>query len=387
MKKILWLASWYPNKMSPLNGDFIQRHAEAVAIFEIVHVLFVVKDEYGLVTDHLKVENTIRGNLNECIAYYKPWASGLKFLDRIISMVTYFNILRRLSLLFIKEHGKPALVHVHVAMWSGIMALWLKKKKNIPYLLTEHWTGYDENAIENVYNKGWFFKYLSKLIIKHADMMLPVSRQLGECIEHNIAPVTFKVVSNVVDTQHFNLFNHSTKEFTFIHVSSMSRQKNVEELLNSFSKLLSYRSCCKLLLAGPASILLKDKATQLGLDKCIEWTGEITNTAVATKMAGSSALVLFSRYENLPCVILEALCCGLPVIATGVGGVPEIITANNGLLVTSGDEFQLLQAMIKMIDNYQSYDRSQISQLAVSQYNYNTIGKIISDLYLPYKVP
>lgn len=381
MKKILWLASWYPNKTSPLNGDFIQRHAEAVALYEHVHVIFVVKDEYGDVTDHVRVDNSTRGNLSESIAYYKPFITGIKFFDRIISVFTYLKTFRELITSFIKNNGTPKLVHVHVAMWAGVVVLWLKKQKGIPYILTEHWTGYDKNAIENIYNKGWFFKYLSGLVLKHARLIVPVSQQLGKYIQDNIYPVKFQVVSNAVNTAYFTLSDYSGKEFKFIHVSSMGPQKNIEGLLNSFSQLLLSHTNWKLTMAGPASVDLKNKASQLGLDNYIEWTGEITYAQVAKKMMKSSAFVLFSKYENQPCVILEALCCGLPVIATNVGGIPEVITAHNGILVSSENELQLVQAIITLIKNYKAYDKIQISEMAKGKYNYETIGKIIADLY------
>ncbi|MEJ7684379.1 MAG: glycosyltransferase family 4 protein [Segetibacter sp.] len=63
------------------------------------------------------------------------------------------------------------------------------------------------------------------------------------------------------------------------------------------------------------------------------------------------------------------------VIATDVGGIPEVITAHNGILVTSENELQLLQAMIEMIENYKAYDKIQISKMAKEKYNYKTIGK------------
>ena len=137
-------------------------------------------------------------------------------------------------------------------------------------------------------------------------------------------------------------------------------------------------------MVGTAPPYLKDKAIRLGLSNFIIWTGEITHEQVAKEMTKSSALVMFSTYENQPCVILEALCCGLPVISTDVGGISEVITADNGMLVISKNESQLLLVMIDMMENYKSYDRIQISETAKEKYNYKTIGKIISALYNPY---
>ena len=342
MNKVLWLASWYPNKTSPSNGDFIQRHAEAVSVYEPVHVIFVVKDEHGIVTDCLRIENFKHGNLSESIAYYKPFISGIKYFDRIVSILTFLNILRKLVISFIKINGIPRLLHVHVAMWAGIVALWLKKKKGVPYIITEHWSGYDRNALENIYNNGWLFRHFLRSVIQNADLLLPVSNRLGKLINTNVSPVKFLQVSNVVNTLYFNTPGYYGDEFRFIHVSSMGHPKNVEGLLHSFSKLLLSHTNWKLIMVGTAPPYLKDKAIRLGLSNFIIWTGEITHEQVAKEMTKSSALVMFSTYENQPCVILEALCCGLPVISTDVGGISEVITADNGMLVISKNESQLL---------------------------------------------
>ena len=90
---------------------------------------------------------------------------------------------------------------------------------------------------------------------------------------------------------------------------------------------------------------------------------------------------LFSRFENLPCVILEALCCGLPVISTSVGGIAEVINETNGILVTCEDTDELVLAMQNLIDNRNVYDRRTIAENATLLFNYKTVGKEIVSSY------
>jgi glycosyltransferase involved in cell wall biosynthesis len=90
---------------------------------------------------------------------------------------------------------------------------------------------------------------------------------------------------------------------------------------------------------------------------------------------------MFSFYENMPCVVLEALCTGIPVIATTVGGIPEIIGKENGILINPGKERELLNAMKEMIRNYHLYDADFISRQATEQFSYEVVGKEISDIY------
>src|SRR3979409_1896047 len=69
-KKILWLASWYPNKLAPFDGDFIQRHAKAAALYNDIHLIHVVGDEKGIIKNE-KVDLLQSENLFEQIIYFR----------------------------------------------------------------------------------------------------------------------------------------------------------------------------------------------------------------------------------------------------------------------------------------------------------------------------
>ena len=93
MKNILWLTSWYPNRLAPFDGDFIQRHAQAVALLHKIEVLFVVNDLSGKITRHTKEEVYSNGNLTEiwCVDSLAP---GRLLAGSTDSIVT-FNIATR----------------------------------------------------------------------------------------------------------------------------------------------------------------------------------------------------------------------------------------------------------------------------------------------------
>jgi glycosyltransferase involved in cell wall biosynthesis len=378
--KLLWLPSWYPSKIDPLAGDFIQRHALAVASYQPLQIIFVVKDEKARSRIHL--EQSITGNLHETIAYFRPFRTGLRPLDRVISFLHYRSVSRQLVAKYIKQNGKPALVHVHVALWAGTTALWLKRKYGIPYLLTEHWTGYDKTAQDNVYTRDFVFRRSTRQVLQNASMLLAVSNQLGKLIAASFADISYQAVPNVVDTRLFKFIPAPAKSlYRFIHVSAMNFQKNPEGILRAFGQLLLYTTNVELVMAGPADPSLMLLAEQLKIQEHIRWTGAIAYSDVALEVQHASCMVMFSRYENLPCAILEALCCGLPVIATVTGGVPEIINKDNGLLVQPENERELLQAMLSMIEKNSSYDRSLIAKKATARFSYSVVGKQIEDLY------
>ena len=180
-KKILWLASWYPNILSPIEGDFLQRHARAVSLMHLITVIFIKKDEKGVITKNLKKEITITGDLTEIIIYYHPIKTGIKLIDRLLSRKKYNRIYRQTLKKNIEENGKPALVHVQVALNVIWQALWLKKKYSIPFIISDQWTGYLPEARPNLDTYHPVYKRWLKKMFKEAGCKLHLPG-IGETI-------------------------------------------------------------------------------------------------------------------------------------------------------------------------------------------------------------
>jgi glycosyltransferase involved in cell wall biosynthesis len=384
MRKILWLVSWYPNETDPFSGDFIKRQAEAVSVFQPLTIIFVGKKAKISLTDQrdLSVQNSNNEAMHEFILYdpaIENDAPGTKILSLYNYFKTHLGIIRRLK----KSKELPDLVHVHVAMKAGLVALYLKWKYKIPYVLTEHWSGYYPIAKDSLFKKTYFFQYCTKLILKKADRFLPVSEALGNQIKRHWARISFQKIPNSVNTRlFFPSANEFADRFRFIHISSLAYPKNPEGIIRAFIKLLKLGVQADLILVGPLNPSLIEFISASGLapDR-IHCTGEVSYEQVGIELRNSSALVMFSHYENMPCVILEALCSGVPVIATLVGGIPEVVHKENGILINPGDEDALTGAMTEMIREYQEYDKDKISAEAAAQFSYKTIGEQITGVY------
>ena len=102
---------------------------------------------------------------------------------------------------------------------------------------------------------------------------------------------------------------------------------------------------------------------------------------MAEAYALSDFLLLFSRFENLPCVIVEAMASGLPVLSTDVGGIAEILSPERGLLIASEDEEALLQGMRQLLDTCHTYDKEAIRAYAVRTFSPAVIGRQLAEVY------
>jgi glycosyltransferase involved in cell wall biosynthesis len=137
-----------------------------------------------------------------------------------------------------------------------------------------------------------------------------------------------------------------------------------------------------LLLIGPCEPCLKEKIeTNPLLNSHITITGNIPYAQVAEQVRTANLMVLFSRYENLPCVILESLCAGIPVIASDVGGIREVLNNTNGILVQPENETELENAIRYMLGNLHKYDPKAIAEHAKAAFSFAAIGKKFHDFY------
>ena len=372
-RRILWLVSWYPNKYDAFDGDFIQRHAKAAALYNDVHVLFVKQS-----AQQKEMEEAIKqsNGLTEQIIYL-PKQSG--FIGKLLNYRNWKLQFER-SLRQLITTNSPHLIHVHVPWKAGLMALWAKMKFNIPYVVTEHWGIYNQLVEDNIHTRPFWMRRFLRSIFGEATGFLSVSRYVGNGVNETLVQKDFVVVPNVVDTELFKPSTQKYDRFTFLHVSNMVPLKNVNGIIEAFAEFLKITGAdAQLVLVGSGDAL-SSSSKDFPTDRIV-LRGEVPYTTVAMEMQHSHVFVLNSLIENSPCVIGEAVCCGLPVIATAVGGVPELVNDQNGILVPSNNKEKLVAAMIKAWQNWQTWDHAGISIQAQKKYSPASIGRAFDNFY------
>lgn len=287
-----------------------------------------------------------------------------------------------------REGWMPDVVQLNVIQKQGLLALWLKKRYGIPYVIIEHWTGYLPQNM-SVQPHGWHTRFM-KRICREADVVMPVSNQLMQAMQVlGFQAKRWEKIDNVVDDFFFrqktaSLKDKRQKTKTLLNITCFDEpHKNVKGLLRAAKRLSEKRQDWQLVLVGTGVDYedVRSYADTLQFpERLLRWTGELTPLQVAEEFDKADLFVLSSRFENAPVVISESLAKGVPVIATKVGGIPEMVDEHCGILVSPDNDDELERAIETMLDHYTDYNPEYL-RLQGAPYSYQVVGCKLKEIY------
>ena len=379
---VVWLTSWFPNRTNPTTGDFIERHAKAVAAFvKHLTIIAVTKDD-AMPANAVEVLKSIQDNITVYRGYYGKSSWG-KLFEKIFSAKKYLSLHQQIFDEALAAYGMPDIVHVQVSMKAGIFARRLKKKYNIPYLVTEHWSGYYKDAKPSIINLGSVYISLNKKVFEEASLLTTVSDELGKSIHDHFIKKNYTVVPNVVDTTIF--YPAEKKDSTvvkLIHASGMEYEKNPEAIIRALSIWKLQGGNFVMHLYGTVHMHLQQLVDELGLGKDVFFHGEVPQPELAKAMQDSDALILYSRYETFGCVLIEANACGIPVIVSDLPVFHELITENiNGVFVKENEPYLLAEKLTAFALNKNQFSKNEIASKASALYSYDVVGRKFKAIY------
>ena len=382
MAKILFLPRWYPNRYDALPGLFIRKMAESVSLHYEVTVFYVQKDEQA--KDKIELVSSVENGVLVIRVYYRGKDCRIPLLSSLMNAMRFFNA--ELSGLRSLDLNSFSLVHVHVLTRQGLVALLLRVFRGKPYIITEHWTRY---IPENRGFTGIIRKTITRMILRRAAAATTVSSYLKSAMQDcGLDHKKFLIIPNVVDTGLFTIpgndGNRNLKRI--IHVSNFhERAKNIFGILRVISILRKKRQDFEVLFVGGKEPFLenaKEYASGLGLESpVVVFKGRLTAGEIAAAYGESSFLLMFSNFESFSVVIPEALACGIPVVATSAGGIPEYFDNEAGRLVSPGDEPGLLDSLSFMLDHCHTFDPNGLRSLVESRFGHDSVGRQFDDLY------
>lgn len=378
--KILFLSAWYPNRYDPMPGLFVKQHAEAIAGIHEVAVLYV----HPCPIQKIEIEQTTLNGVLTTVVYYPSIPGNSSFnavLKGFAFAKAYLKGYRQNLVLF----GKPDLVHANILTRVGVIALLIKIFYSVPYVITEHWSRYLPSR--NNY-RGWLRKFLTKRVVKSSRGMVTVSDALRQAmINRGLNHKVFEVIYNSVDTSLFIPADavHPGTVKVFSHISCFDNAaKNITGIIRAVGELSKARQDFNFWLIGdgPDKADMERLSDSLGLtNSVIFFKGLLEGTELVRAYQQSLFTILFSNYENMPVVVSESFACGLPVIATHVGGLPEIVNKKNGILIEAGDEKALTLKMSEMLDSASAFSSEDIRIFAVQNFGIEVFTSAYQNFY------
>ena len=364
---ILFLTSWYPSRILKSNGDFIQRHAQAVSLLHKVSVIHVKTDDS--LKEKIEISDKNINEIRTIIAYVKPSNNP------IIKWLRFYKAYK----LLLKTVDKFDVIHVNKFYPGGIFAYFHKRKYKIPYIITEHHTLYHQPYCQKISALEMF---LSKIIVKNSSYVCPVSNDLANAMQKLGLKGNYHRIPNVVDTERFIVDKTDNDIFTILHVSSMAKVKNIEGLLRVVKRLEERIDSFKFQIIGgnAKNFISKAKELNINLDNLM-FKNQVSHKEITAYFQKADVFVLFSDVENLPCVILESFSCGTPVISTNVGGISEFYPSNYGLLIEARDEDDLLNSILKVKTNFNVETPEKMHKYVVDNFSEKQIANEFSKYY------
>lgn len=366
---ILFLSNWYPSKISPSNGNFIQKHAEAIATKNDVTIVFSIgnvncKENY--IIDQRKINN-----VNTIIVYFKKhllkpinWRRKYKALKIGISKAENFD-----------------LIHCNIIYPIGLFAFYQSFKFKVPFVISEHWSGYLVNS-KNKLNKSHLL--ITKFIVKKTKFVIPVSKKLQIEMRNKGINGQYKVIGNVVNTTLFHPKKNKEPVFTITHISSLNDDaKNISGILRVIKSLSEIRTDFIFKIISENNITsLKNKINKLKIPyKNIEIDNTKTPIEVSEILQKSDLYISFSNYETFGIVMVESIACGTPVISTNTGILSENDFLEFATIIPLNDENELLLQINDHMDNPKIHDKLKMNKLVESKFGIEIIANSYTDLY------
>jgi glycosyltransferase involved in cell wall biosynthesis len=373
---VLFLTKWYPNKFDVQLGVFIRKHAKAVSKYCKVSVLYVWGDND--LNSPFVIEEKEDENFFETIIYYQRNKGPFKlFVNFYLYLKHFFKGYRHI----LEKQGKIDLIHIHILIRTGLAAWLLKARYNIPYLISEQWTGYTSGEFSEF---SWLRKYLVKRIIKNAKVVTVVSESLKNNMLKLGLKNNYEIVHNIIEDIELPKEQNNEKIKILTVADLNNKNKNISGTINAISEVYKIRQDFEFYIIGGGNDenYLKSLADKAGLlNKVIFFKGRKTNEEVYEFFKKIDFVIINSNVETFCVAAAEALVNGKPQITTKCGGPEEFIKPEHGILIEKGNHKQLVDAILYMLDNYKNYDRVAMSEYAKRNFSYEGVGKKFYQIY------
>jgi len=358
--RVLQVCQEFPNRYYPELGTFIKQSIDSIAnqgvdvtvISPKAYVLPFSSFPYHNFSKLPRVEHTEKYDL-----HYPRYIYAIpKKYFYPISGISYAHFVSRYITKNIKP--EPDLIHTHFSYPDGYGMMGLAKKWKAPLVISALGTIERKVAYEGTYTSKQIIEAMN-----FADKILSVSEDLKvHIVNLGIDESKVHVVSNGVDTEKFkpagkeharSVLNLPQEKKIVLFVGSLRKIKGVDYLIEAAKNFVDTDT--DLYMVGRDDGLMKSlekRAEELKIADSIKFTGPVNHEDIPLWVSASDMLVLPSLSEGRPNVVLEALSCEVPVVATDVGGIPELmVDGETGYLVPVKNPDELSEKINRLLED------------------------------------
>jgi len=270
------------------------------------------------------------------------------------------------------------IIHAHGLVLNGLLAYFISKKLNVPFVVTEHTGPFSQIAQHPILSK------IARFVSKKADKVLVVSEhQKQEVLKLKIPVnkiiVTYNPVNDII-------FKPKPENILFNKIAFVSRLDEFKgglRTLKAFHQLLSTHPDYELKIVGEGEekIAIENYIEESQLQNKVKMKGLLTKAEIAKTLKTVDFLVFPSRHETFGLVVAESLSSGVPVVCTNQTAPKEFVNESNGILVTPDDVSAIHQGMLQLIENYDKYNAVGISEEITNRFGLTNFGKKLTIIY------
>lgn len=353
--KILILSGLYPHNNNKYAAPFIIKRLEQLNKNNIdfdIYSIISVDSFFVRILKYLKRKEIVEKQENLIYDNFEWNFINLKntifdeFIKRNPNINEYQNNYKKL-----KKHldlEKYDLVYCHKAYPTASYAKLIKEEFGIPYIVSSHGTEIHTNPF-----KDKVIATKTAEVLNFADHCIFVSNKLKEYADKfGFNNKHFSIVPNGIDSQIFKR-NEVKKENLIGFVGNLIKVKGADRLPEIFNEINKLIKDIKFIIVGDGELKSKiEKELKKYKIENVNFTGRLNQEEVAKLMNEMKVLIVPSRNEGWPCVILEANSCGTYVIGTIVGGIPEAIGEYGSIIEYDNEiERRIANEVLQIIKN------------------------------------
>ena len=366
--RVLVAPEWYPWPEQQYFGTFCREQAHAVAGVADVAVLTWRADP---TLRAVPARGVARGRAVDLAGALCPLVAaegGLRVQAR--RLLSALSRLARLG-------WTPDVIHAH-EYDAGPLALTLGMIARAPVIISEHWSGFAVGALSDGQRRR------AKRVFERAQLVCPVSHELAGRLSSLAPRAAIEAVPNVVDTDVFVFEDRGgrTAAPRLVTVGSLviKAHRNLVLAIGALRRA-GLHVPLDIVGDGPLRGELERLAAETGVDHLVTFHGALPKAEIAAALRRADVFVLPSLWENLPCALLEGMATGLPVVATRVGGVAEVVGPEAGVLVSPDSPDALADGIATAIERLPGHDARRVREQVVARFGYAAVAERWRRLY------